>query len=48
LLIPILCSIALTLLLLKGKKKKFYPAMPFLSIGCFVGFLVLILIDKFI
>ena len=48
LLIPLFCCIALTLLLIKGKKKKFYPAMPFLSIGCFVGFLVLILISKFI
>jgi presenilin-like A22 family membrane protease len=31
---------ALSLLLFYSKKGKFYPAMPFLSIGCFVGYLV--------
>ncbi len=37
LLIPVFSGAALLFLLLKGKEKKFYPAMPFISIGCFVG-----------
>ena len=35
--IPPFATIALVYLLLYGKKDKFYPAMPFLSAGCFVG-----------
>ena len=36
---------ALFLLLAMGKKNKFYPAMPFISLGCFFGFgLILALI----
>ena len=30
-------SVALLLLLLRGEKGKFYPAMPFISAGCFLG-----------
>jgi len=30
-------TIALALLLLTAKKDKFYPAMPFLAVGCFLG-----------
>ena len=33
-------TIFLTILLVYSKKEKFYPAMPFLSIGCFLGFLI--------
>lgn len=33
-------TIALTIILWKGKKGKFYPAMPFLSLGCFAGLLL--------
>ena len=33
-------TIALLVVLLKAEKGKFYPAMPFLSIGCFVGLLL--------
>lgn len=43
LVIPIFVSIALLFLLTKGKKDKFYPAMPYLSIGCFIGYLVIFL-----
>ena len=32
---------ALVFLLIKSKKDKFYAAMPFLTIGCFTGYLVL-------
>ncbi len=38
--IPIFVSLALLFLLIKGEKNKFYPAMPVLTIGCFLGFLV--------
>jgi len=33
-------SVALLLLLMFSKKGKFYPAMPFLTAGCFAGFLI--------
>ncbi|PIN80512.1 hypothetical protein COV11_03835 [Candidatus Woesearchaeota archaeon CG10_big_fil_rev_8_21_14_0_10_30_7] len=32
-------TLALALLFFGAKKNKFYPAMPFISFGCFVGFL---------
>lgn len=41
-LIPISASIALLFLLLKGQKDKFYPAMPILSIGCFIGYSIIL------
>jgi len=44
LIIPLFVSIALLLLFLKGKKDKFYPAMPFLTAGCFLGYFVVYLI----
>ena len=37
-------TIALFLLFMYAKKNKFYPAMPFLSAGCFVGYLIISLI----
>ncbi|MEA2036445.1 MAG: presenilin family intramembrane aspartyl protease [Nanoarchaeota archaeon] len=45
LIIPVFTSVALYILLMKGEKDKFYPAMPFLSAGCFLGFFVLWLIN---
>jgi presenilin-like A22 family membrane protease len=36
----ITASVALFMLFMFSKKNKFYPAMPFLSIGCFVGLLI--------
>jgi len=44
LIIPIFVTISLFLLFVKGKKDKFYPAMPFLTIGCIAGYLILLLI----
>ena len=44
LVIPIVVSIALLLLLIKGEQNKFYPAMPFLSMGCLIGYLIVWLI----
>jgi len=38
LIIPIFVSAALLILLTKSKKDKFYPAMPFLSLGCLAGY----------
>lgn len=37
-------TIALAVLYLLSKKNKFYPAMPFISIGCFAGFFLSLLI----
>lgn len=40
LVIPMLATAALLVLLLLSKKGKFYPAMPFLTIGCVAGYIV--------
>jgi len=44
LIIPFFVSLALSILLFKGQHNKFYPAMPILSLGCFVGYLVVLII----
>ena len=44
LIITITATIALSLLLVKSKKNKFYPAMPFITAGCFLGYLIILLI----
>jgi len=38
LVVPVMVAVSLFLLFYFGEKSKYYPAMPFLSIGCFVGF----------
>jgi len=38
--ISVCAAIALLILLLKAKKDKFYPAMPFISLGCLAGYLI--------
>ena len=43
--IPVTTTIALALLLLKGKKDTFYPAMPFLTIGCLIGYGIIMAIQ---
>ena len=43
LIIVALTTVALTFLLFKAEKDKFYPAMPFISAGCFLGLLVVYL-----
>jgi len=40
LLIPVAASIALLLLFLNSRKGRFYPAMPFLTVGCLVGWVL--------
>lgn len=37
-------AIALFILFMFADKKKFYPAMPFISVGCLVGYLIIILL----
>jgi presenilin-like A22 family membrane protease len=44
LIIPLCVTIALFFLLMKGKEEKFYPAMPFLSIGCIIGYLIVLVL----
>lgn len=44
LIIPLFVSLTLLVLLLKGQQNKFYPAMPILSLGCFLGYLVVLII----
>ncbi|MBI3036276.1 hypothetical protein HYY73_00760 [Candidatus Woesearchaeota archaeon] len=38
LIIPVAATGALAVLLMIGKRGKFYPAMPFIAAGCFVGY----------
>ncbi len=45
LIIPLFAIVALFWLFAKGKKDTFYPAMPFLSAGCFVGYFFIWLIN---
>jgi len=47
LIIPLFAGLALLYLLVKAEKDKFYPAMPFLSIGCLAGYGVLWIIGLF-
>ncbi len=43
LIISLFSSIALLLIFVKAKKDKFYPAMPFISLGCLVGYAIVYL-----
>jgi presenilin-like A22 family membrane protease len=45
LIIPFFAGLGLLYLLLTGDNKKFYPAMPFISAGCFLGLGVIALIS---
>ncbi len=45
LIISVCASVALFLLIYFGKKDKFYPAMPFIGAGCFVGYGIILLIN---
>jgi hypothetical protein len=47
LVIPFFALLGLGFLLWIAKEKKFYPAMPFISAGCFVGLAAVWLIDLF-
>jgi len=39
--IPVCAALALFLLAAKGERRTFYPAMPFLTSGCFLGYGIL-------
>lgn len=41
LIVSFITMLALLVLLFYGKKGKFYPAMPVLSVGCFLGYLII-------
>lgn len=43
-LISFFAGVALLLLFLYGKKDRFYPAMPYISAGCFFGYLISLLL----
>ncbi len=45
LIIPVFATVGLGYLLYKGKAGKFYPAMPFIAAGCFIGYGIIILIN---
>ncbi|MFC1753439.1 presenilin family intramembrane aspartyl protease [Thermoproteota archaeon] len=42
--ISLFTAAALLVLLVKAEDQKFYPAMPFISIGCFIGFLAVMIL----
>jgi presenilin-like A22 family membrane protease len=44
LIIPLCAAIALYALLMYGEKDKFYPAMPFISLGCGVGYVMFLVL----
>ncbi len=44
LIISVILVTSLFLLLLKGEQGKFYPAMPFLTAGCLIGYAIAILV----
>ncbi|MAG20154.1 hypothetical protein CL618_01845 [archaeon] len=44
LIIVLSVSIALGLLLFLSKKDRFYPAMPYLTVGCFIGYFIGLLV----
>lgn len=44
LIIPFTSAAFLMILFILGEDNKFYPAMPFISIGCFLGYLLVLLI----
>jgi len=44
LIIPVVLAVVLLLLLVRGKEGRFYPAMPFLTAGCLLGWAITLLI----
>jgi len=40
LIVSFVTMLSLLVLLFYGKKGKFYPAMPILTLGCFLGYLI--------
>lgn len=46
-LVPLFTTLSLLALLTYGKEGRFYPAMPFLSVGCLLGYAIVYLIQIF-
>jgi presenilin-like A22 family membrane protease len=46
-LITLFTALSLLYLLIKAEKKKFYPAMPYITAGCLIGYLFIWLINSF-
>ncbi|RMF06880.1 hypothetical protein D6764_01185 [Candidatus Woesearchaeota archaeon] len=46
LIIVLASTLALFLLMRFGQKGKFYPAMPFLSAGCFLGYVIVFVLNR--
>jgi presenilin-like A22 family membrane protease len=44
LIIPIVVSLVLLYLFVKGQQGKYYPGMPFITFGCLVGYLLVLII----
>ncbi|RMF55979.1 hypothetical protein D6745_00650 [Candidatus Woesearchaeota archaeon] len=44
LIIPVFVTLALLILFIKAEKDKFYPAMPFVTAGCILGYFAILLI----
>ena len=45
LIIPLFATVALSILFIKSEKDKFYPAMPFITAGCLLGYAAVILVN---
>jgi len=45
LIVPLFTSLSLLFLFVKAEKKKFYPAMPVITLGCFISYLVVLLVN---
>lgn len=43
--VSLVVSLALLILLIKAEKNKYYPAMPFISLGCFIGLAFVFLLN---
>jgi presenilin-like A22 family membrane protease len=44
LIIPIIVSLTLLVLLIKGEEGKFYPGMPFITAGCLIAYAIILLV----
>ncbi len=44
LIIPLFCAAGLAYIFIKGNKGKFYPAMPFVTAGCLIGYGIILLL----
>jgi len=45
LIVVLFTTLALSWLFLKGREDRFYPALPFLTTGCIIGYIILVLVN---